>query len=437
MCKVSILVPIYNVEKYLPRCLESVVNQILQDIEIICINDGSTDGSADILQRFAASDARIKVIDKPNTGYGHSMNQGLRLSSGKYIGIVESDDYAAPEMMERLWSAAEAQDAEVVKSNYWLLSGEDNNEFYELLRGCRYGKVFPAISEPQLFRTDTVVWSSLYSREFLLRNDIWFNETPGAAYQDVAFTLKVLACAKRVYLLKDAFLHYRVDNMNASIQSKGKVYCDCDEFDELWRYLSEHPEAEQDAASLSAIAMHRIYQWNYGRIARKFRLEFLEREMQDFRLAEERGFLRQEHWPEAAWEHVQQMLKEPETCWFNTYREIQRAKMLEQSFLGSLRDAAGRIYLYGAGRVASSVLAYMRSKGIIPHGVMVTDEVPTGTELQGLTVSQYAPALLAREDLILVCVKDTDQYSILRQLRQDGMQNIMSVNSEVRACLEQ
>ena len=191
------------------------------------------------------------------------------------------------------------------------------------------------------------------------------------------------------------------------------------------------------AAPLSAIAMHRIYQWNYGRIARRFRLEFLERELLDFRLTDERGFLRQEHWPEAAWKHVQQMLKEPETCWFNTYREIQRAEMLEQSFLGRLRDAAGRIYLYGAGRVASSVLAYMRSKGIMPHGVMVTDEVPTGTELQGFTVSRYAPALLDREDLVLVCVKDTDQYSILRQLRQDGMQNIMSVNSEIRACLEQ
>lgn len=436
MYKVSVLIPVYNVEKYLRRCLDSVVRQTLHDVEIICINDGSTDGSNDILHKFADGDSRIKVIDKPNTGYGHSMNQGLRMASGKYIGIVESDDYAAPEMMERLWSVAEAHTAEVVRSNYYLLSGEDNNEFYELLRGCDYGNVFPGVSEPQLFRTDTVVWSSLYSRDFLLRNDIWFNETPGAAYQDVAFTLKVLACAKRVYLMKDAFLHYRVDNMNASIQSKGKVYCDCDEFDELWKYLSERPEAEREAAPLSVIAMHRIYQWNYNRIARRFRLGFLERELQDFRLAEERGFLRREHWPEEAWEHVQQMLREPEECWFGSYREIQKADMLEQYFIGKLREA-GRIYLYGAGRVASSVLAYMRSKGITPHGVMVTDEVPTGTELQGLTVSRYAPALLDREDLILVCVKDTDQYSILRQLRQDGMQNIMSVNSEVRACLEQ
>ena len=436
MCKVSILVPIYNVEKYLTQCLESVLGQTLRDIEIICINDGSTDESGDILRGFADRDMRIKVIDKSNTGYGHSMNQGLRMASGKYIGIVESDDYAAPDMMKRLWSVAEAHAAEVVKSNYYLLSGEDNNKFYEMLRECEYGKVFSAVSEPQLFRTDTVVWSSLYSRDFLLRNDIWFNETPGAAYQDVAFTLKVLACAKRVYLLKDAFLHYRVDNVNASIQSKGKVYCDCDEFDELWRYLSERPEAEKEAAPLSAIAMHRIYQWNYSRIARKFRLGFLERELEDFRLAEARGFLKRDHWPEAAWEHVQQMLREPEACWFKAFSEMQREEMLEEAFLGRLRKA-GCIYLYGAGRVASSVLAYMRSKGITPHGVMVTDEVPTGTELQGFTVSRYAPALLDREDLVLVCVKDTDQYSILRQLRQDGMQNIMSVNSEIRACLEQ
>ena len=91
--KLSILVPCYNVEKYVAQCLSSIVNQTLQNIEIICINDGSTDKTLEILQSFQTTDSRIKIINKKNSGYGDSMNLGLDMAKGKYIGIVESDDY--------------------------------------------------------------------------------------------------------------------------------------------------------------------------------------------------------------------------------------------------------------------------------------------------------------------------------------------------------
>ena len=94
MPKVSVLVPIYTVEKYLRQCLDSLINQTLEDIEIICINDGSTDSSPEIIKEFQAKDVRIKVINKENSGYGASMNMGVDMATGEYIGIVESDDYA-------------------------------------------------------------------------------------------------------------------------------------------------------------------------------------------------------------------------------------------------------------------------------------------------------------------------------------------------------
>ena len=87
--KVSVLVPIYNVEEFLPECLDSLVNQTLREIEIICINDGSKDDSLKILKEYASKDKRIKIIDKKNTGYGDSMNQGLKKATGEYVGIVE------------------------------------------------------------------------------------------------------------------------------------------------------------------------------------------------------------------------------------------------------------------------------------------------------------------------------------------------------------
>ena len=90
--KVSIVVPIYNVEKYLRQCLDSVVNQTLKEIEIICVDDGSTDSSPEIIQEYVEKDNRVKVISKPNSGYGNSMNRGFDMAEGEYIGIVESDE---------------------------------------------------------------------------------------------------------------------------------------------------------------------------------------------------------------------------------------------------------------------------------------------------------------------------------------------------------
>ena len=119
MAIVSVITPIYNVERYLPECLDSLLSQTLEDIEFICVNDGSTDGSGEILRSYAARDPRIIVIEKENSGYGASMNVGLDAASGEYIGIVESDDFASPEMFETLYQlAVDHGQPDIVKSNY-------------------------------------------------------------------------------------------------------------------------------------------------------------------------------------------------------------------------------------------------------------------------------------------------------------------------------
>lgn len=118
-CSVSVLVPVCNVERYLRQCLESLVAQTLNDIQIICLDDGSTDSSPDILEEFRRIDPRIEVVTKPNSGYGDSMNIGLGMARGEYIGIVESDDFAEPDMFEQLYAFAKRHDADAVKSNFF------------------------------------------------------------------------------------------------------------------------------------------------------------------------------------------------------------------------------------------------------------------------------------------------------------------------------
>ena len=122
MTKVSVLVPIYNVEKYLDECLASLAKQTLKDIEIICINDGSTDNSPKILQKYAKKYSNFVVINKQNSGYGDSMNKGLEKATGEYIGIVESDDFIESDAFKKLYELAHKTKADIVKTNYFYHS---------------------------------------------------------------------------------------------------------------------------------------------------------------------------------------------------------------------------------------------------------------------------------------------------------------------------
>ena len=144
MPKVSILMPACNVENFLRECMDSVVNQTLKDIEIICLDDGSKDSTGNILDEYAAKDSRVKVIHKPNSGYGHSMNVGLDHATGEYIGIIETDDFADTEMFEKLYITAKENNADMIKSNYYKYKSkpEPRSTFLEVLKPYErlYGK---------------------------------------------------------------------------------------------------------------------------------------------------------------------------------------------------------------------------------------------------------------------------------------------------------
>ena len=118
MPKISIIMPSLNVVPYIRECLESVISQTLQDIEILCVDAGSTDGTQDILYEYAEKDARIQVIASVQKSYGHQMNLGIENASGEYIGIVETDDFILPEMYEEMYAYAKENDAEFVKSDF-------------------------------------------------------------------------------------------------------------------------------------------------------------------------------------------------------------------------------------------------------------------------------------------------------------------------------
>ena len=278
---VSVLVPIYNVERYLEKCLDSILNQTLTNFEAILINDGSTDGSRDIVQRYLDRDGRFVVIDKENSGYGASMNMGLDRARGTYVAILESDDFYEPDALEKLYDAAEQSGAEVAKANFWLYwsQPEERKERCEVVLPEMAGRVCRPLDDPDktIFYQMPSIWSAIYRRDFLRRMDIRFLETPGASFQDNSFFFKVWALADWVVYIDDCVMFYRQDNEGSSIHDPGKVYCVCDEYAEINRFLEQHPAIDKALRGVYERMKFDMYMWNAGRLSDELVWEFLDR----------------------------------------------------------------------------------------------------------------------------------------------------------------
>lgn len=439
MCDVSVLVPVYNVKTYLRECLDSLAAQTLEHIELVCIDDGSTDGSSEILDEYAGRDARFRVIHKENSGYGRSMNIGLQAAHGKYVGIVESDDFADADMFARLFEAAENAQAEVVKSNFFNFDS-DGDVFQELLHGCPYRKICSARDVPQLLQRDTYVWTSIYRKDFLAQNDIRFNETPGASYQDVAFTLKVNVCCKRMFLLPEGFLHYRVDNMGASVrQIRQKYFCFHDEFAEYWRFLRGRDQEEQKTGSPASYHMWRMYRRNcWPCVPWREKVRYLEHVIQEFRQLEKEGHLRASDWPAEAWSNVQRLLRDPEGALFQTAQDSQGKILLAAGFWKCLRENP-KVYLYGAGQVAEYLIGEIAQHDCSVAGIIVSRQDGNPESIADVPVHMMleAPADPAH-DLVIIAVtprKPEVQQEIFTSLVHAGYRNVIVLTKELQQAL--
>lgn len=274
---ISILVPCYNVEAYLRQCMDSIIRQTYTNLEIICLDDGSTDRTLEILKEYEKKDSRTKVISKPNSGYGATMNIGLKAASGKYIGIVESDDYIEPKMYEILCDAAEKDNLDIVRCRFIernVIKSKDKVNTFSYVKDN--GRVFRPTDVPSSFTMKPSIWAGMYNREFLERNGIRFLETPGASYQDTAFAFKALATAQRVRMLPDILHNYRI-NEASSVSSPGKVFCVCDEEAEIRRYVNSLGRYEE-LKGIMALRAFGSYKWNYNRLGpMKLKRAFMKR----------------------------------------------------------------------------------------------------------------------------------------------------------------
>lgn len=213
--KVSIVVPIYNVERYLRECVDSILNQSLKEIEIILVDDGSPDNCGKIIDEYAKRDKRVVAIHQPNSGYSKAVNKGIRKSTGDYVGIIESDDWIEPDMYERLYKSAHKYDTDITKGMFYYfnptLSPNKQNVVYRNPNGIDLiyapGRAFEVSEWPVIIGFHSSIWSSIYKREFI--EGIMLPETAGASYQDFPFMIDAMTKAKKISVVKKAFVHWR------------------------------------------------------------------------------------------------------------------------------------------------------------------------------------------------------------------------------------
>ncbi len=313
MTKISVIVPIYNVENYLRECLDSITVQTLKELEIVCVNDGSTDSSPEIIREYAEKDPRIVVISGPNGGYGKGMNKGLDRASGEYIGIVEPDDYVAPEMFEELYETAEKNQLDFVKADFYRFKrdpdGNEKREYVFLDRTEKnYGRIFNPSEEPQSIRFTLNTWCGIYRRSFIEKYHIRHHETPGASFQDNGFFWQTFIHGQRAMLVRKPYYRNRRDNPNSSVMDRTKVYTMNIEYDWIQDVLKEDWEIWKRFAGMYWWKKYHNYMFRLERIDESFRKEYLSRFGQEFKRALQLGELNMDDFNRTEQKQLKQLM---------------------------------------------------------------------------------------------------------------------------------
>lgn len=275
--KVSVVIPVYNVEQYLRQCLDSVVNQTLREIEIICVDDGSTDSSLDILKEYAAKDKRISVLKQENLHAGVARNAGLAVAKGEYLSFLDSDDFFELTMLEESYSAAKESDADVIVFNareYNTLTGTYNSCKFPLSPSLFPDKEYASAEEfgEKLFQANScLAWNKLLKAPFVKKTGLKCGSTKSC--NDNVFIYGLLTQAKRIKLYNKEFVNYRTNNPNSLQRSKANSWeCVCQAYVALKQKMQEMNVYQYHRRTFAnKVLQSCIYYWStiYGPNKRK------------------------------------------------------------------------------------------------------------------------------------------------------------------------
>lgn len=212
---ISVIMPSLNVKPFIEECILSVINQTLHEIEIICVDAGSTDGTLDILNKYAQTDSRIKIYHSDKKSYGYQMNLGISKAQGQYIGIVETDDFIDEEMYETLYGLTDDGKMDIAKVNFYHYYDESFKSPSMLKRNLPESP-FTAYENADILKGHPSIWAAIYKKSFLEDNNISFMEAPGGGWVDNPFLFQTALSAESIAYNDGPYYYYRELNPNSS-----------------------------------------------------------------------------------------------------------------------------------------------------------------------------------------------------------------------------
>ncbi len=427
--KVSVIMPSLNVVDYIDEAIQSVRKQTLKDIEILCIDAGSSDGTTDIILRHAKEDARVRYIASEVRSYGYQVNMGLKLMNGAYFGIVETDDYVAPQMYEKLYSVAEENKLDFVKADYKAFFSQKNGEKFFLNRKNfsnleLYEKVICPKRYPEVATGDWYNCQGIYNSSFINNNNIAFSETLGAAFQDIGFLYYAIVKATRVMYLKDSFYRYRIDREESSSNSGKCIKYSYDEFYRLFNTIEDNTKIDADDLKFLYIRMAKSFVSSYGDLRnKKIELDIEKRNVyynwfkEKMLKAVSDGIIAKNDMQKSIWDSLVALLESEDSL-----RDLQRK---EDAVSELSRKIEGRketkVLVFGCGNYGFDAYKNIQSQQIEIAAFVDNNCELWGNELDGIKIVSPSNIPTFGENIFIVVANELHHQEIKKQLLELGV----------------
>lgn len=388
--KVSIIMPSLNVRDFIEEAIESVLNQSLNDIEVICVDAGSTDGTYEIILGYAKRDSRIRVLKSNVRSYGAQVNYGIYEAKGKYIAILETDDFVDQNMYLCLYNLIEENQCDYVKSDYYAYFTQQNGERFYLrrrnfLNDDLYDKIITPKDHWQIATDDWYLWQGIYKKDFLTRNNITFSETKGAAYQDIGFLYQVIRNANKAIYIKDFHYRYCIDRDESSSNSHMGLEYSYNEFRRLHDLFI--PEKDNKLNLLYYGRMAKSFLHSYSEII-QFGSKLEKSKITEYYLwfrnqlqkAIDSLILLPENVHCAIWKKLMELLKSQDD-----FEKVMKNKAYELiSSLGSINES--RIIIFGCGNFGYEAYKWLLKHEYEIEGFLDNDDSLWNKKLNGLMI---------------------------------------------------
>lgn len=315
MPAISVVLPVYNAAPFLREALDSLLAQTCGDFEAIAVNDGSTDNSLEILQEYAARDSRIRILDGPNGGYGKAMNRGMDAATGKYMAILEPDDYLPREAYAVLLSLAEQHLLDVVRGCHCQFYENKESRIYSYYQPIAPEGVVicPRKEQDKLLKAASTTTCCMFRLDFLRKNNIRYHESPGASYQDTGMYILSAVYADRYMQTREPVYMYRVDNPGSSINTPdNKSLAMMREYDYIRECIMRTPDIWRTVQAAYWGCAVSSWEWMLGLLSEPKRISYMETLSERVRPLVEQGVLPAPH--AAKWRDVLQLPTLRERC---------------------------------------------------------------------------------------------------------------------------